>query len=90
MSEEAAAPQRPLFMVIPSAKDGSGYTIVGPYLMLAGFDTKADAFDWLAQFFDNNARRAADLEQEAAMDRERLALEREEMLIRSLEPKAAQ
>jgi len=84
------APARPLFMVIPSAGGAEGYTLVAPFFVVTGFASQEDAHGWILHFFDTNARRAADLEEEAKMDKERLAMEREEMLMRSLEPKAVQ
>lgn len=84
------ADERAVFMV-PLSTDGSGtYMVVSPHMVVTGFAKPEDAHGWLLGFFDMNARRAADIDGEARMDAGRLAIEREEMLARLLEPATKQ
>lgn len=77
---------RALFLVIHHPTHG--FMVSGPDVVVAGFESREHALQWLMAFFDMNARRSADLEQARVMDEARLKIEREEMLARLLEPKA--
>lgn len=72
---------RPFYFV---AEHEGRFAVVGPHVLVGGFEDSRSAHGWLLEFFDNNARRSEDYAQERADRDARLAIEREEMHLRVL------
>ena len=87
MAEEKKTPPgfledgRPFYYV---AEQNGQYAVIGPHVVVGGFEDARLAHGWLLEFFDNNARRSEDYAQERADRDARLAIEREEMHLRVL------